>query len=650
MPKNNKKYDLVQKDVSLIGRDFGQFRKNLIDFAKTYYPNTYNDFNESSPGMMFIEMASYVGDVLSFYTDTQLRESLLTNAEEKINLFNLSAAYGYTPKNYVPATTNLDVFQLVPSIGTGDNVKPDMNYALRIADGMTVGSSEFGEVNFTTTQAVDFNVSSSFDPMEVSVYQIDNTTNTPTYYLLKKSVKVSSGTVKTKTFTFGSPRIYDKIKITDESIIRIKSITDSDNNDWTKVPYLAQDLVFEQVENNSDNSVDFSLYSDDTPYLLQLKRVPRRFTTRFEDESNIVIQFGAGISSNADEEILPNPDNVGSALYNIVGGLDQGIDPSNFLYTKTYGVAPSNTTLTVNYVVGNGVTDNVPAKDLVNITSVTSTVSNESTLDSDLLRFVRNSVAVTNPEPARGGRSKEGDEEIRQNTMAYFGAQNRSVTREDYVMRCYALPTQFGSVAKAYVTTDFQLELPPAGSINNPQPSVEIPNPLALNLYTLGYNHQKKLTQLNSATKNNLKNYISYYRILTDAVNIKDAFIVNIGIDFEIRVLPNYNSNEVLLRCIDTLKDYFNIDNWRINEPIYLSKIYALLDNITGVQSVVRPDTNGNGGLEIHNKFNGSYAPNKYSIKGATKNGVIHPPKDPSIFEIKFPDADIRGRVITASF
>jgi len=166
----------------------------------------------------------------------------------------------------------------------------------------------------------------------------------------------------------------------------------------------------------------------------------------------------------------------------------------------------------------------------------------------------------------------------------------------------------------------------------------------------LGYDANKKLTQLNPAVKNNLKNYISYYRILTDAVNIKDAFIVNIGIDFEIRVLPNYNSNEVLLRCVQALKDYFDIDNWRINEPIYLSNLYSLLDNIKGVQAAVRPDKDNKGGLEIHNKFNGNYAPNKYTIQNATRSGVIHPPKDPSIFEIKFPDADIRGMVITDTF
>jgi hypothetical protein len=214
-------------------------------------------------------------------------------------------------------------------------------------------------------------------------------------------------------------------------------------------------------------------------------------------------------------------------------------------------------------------------------------------------------------------------------------------------MRCYALPPQFGSIAKAYLVQDYQIENKKS---DNTMVSSEIPNPLALNLYTLGYDSNKKLKVLNPATKNNLKNYISYYRLLTDAVNIKDAHIINIGLDFEILVLPNYNSNEVLLRCIDALKEYFNIDNWRINEPIQLSKLYVLLDGVDGVQSVIRPDKDGVGGLQIHNKFNGNYSPNKYSIKNATKYGVIYPAKDPSIFEIKFPNSDIRGKVVTQSF
>ena len=641
------KSDLVQKDVSFLGRDFGEFRKNLIEFSKNYFPNTYNDFNESSPGMMFMEMASYVGDVLSFYTDTQLRESLLTTAEENANLFQIVSSLGYQPKNIVPASVTLDVFQLVPSKGSGDNVKPDYDYAMVLSEGMVVGSTDFSNVEFTTLSSVDFAYSSSYSPTEVSVYQIDENTNEPVYYLLKKKVRATSGKEVVKTFTFGSPKIYDKIKIVDENIIRIKSIYDSDDDRWTRVPYLAQDTVFEQIENNEDNSTQYSQYSGNTPYLLELNRVPKRYITRFEDDGVMVIQFGAGVSANADEEIIPNPDNVGSELYTEHQNLDSSLDPSNFLYTKTYGAAPSNTTLTVTYVVGNGIVDNVPAKDLVNILSSTTTFKNEINLNTSVVDFMRSSLACTNPEAAIGGKSTETNDEIKQNAMAFFGAQNRTVTREDYVMRCYAMPAQFGSVAKAYLVQDYQLE---NSKLDGTPISTEIPNPLALNLYTLGYDNNKNVVPLNPATKYNLKNYISYHRMLTDAVNIKDAHIVNIGVDFEIIVLPEYNSNEVLLRAINRMKEYFDIDNWRINEPINLSNVYIELDRVEGVQTVVRPDRDGKGGLQIYNKFNGNYSPNKYSTLTATKNGIIYPPKDPSIFEVKFPNSDIRGQVVTQSF
>ena len=641
------KSDLVQKDVSLIGRDFGEFRKNLIEFSKNYFPNTFNDFNESSPGMMFMEMASYVGDVLSFYTDTQLRESLLTTAEENVNLFNIVNSLGYKPKNIIPASVTMDVFQLVPATGTGDNVRPDFDYAMTLSEGMVVGSTESSNVEFTTVSSVDFSFSSSFSPTEVSVYQIDENTNLPVYYLLKKQVKATSGKEEVKTFEFGSPKIYDKIKIVADNLIRVKNITDSDGDTWTRVPYLAQDTVFEQIDNNEDNSTYLHQYSGDTPYLLELNRVPKRYVTKFEDDGVLNICFGAGISSNADEEIIPNPDNVGSALYTEHQNLDSSLDPSNFLYTKTYGVAPQNTTLTVTYLVGNGIEDNVPAGDLVDVISSTTTFKNEINLNENVVSFTRQSLACSNAAPAVGGKTTESQEEIRQNAMAFFAAQNRTVTREDYVMRCYALPPQFGSVAKAYLVQDYQLE---NSKVDGQYINTEIPNPLALNLYTCGYNNQKNLTALNEATKYNLKNYISYHRLLTDAVNIKDAHIVNIAVTFEIVVLPEFNSNEVLLRCIDRLRDYFNIDNWRINEPINLSKIYVEIDKVDGVQTVVRPDKEGIGGLQISNKFNGNYSPNKYSIRNATKGGIIYPPKDPSIFEVKFPNTDIRGQVVTQQF
>jgi hypothetical protein len=636
-----------KKEISLIGRDFSGFRKNLIDFAKQYYPNTYNDFNESSPGTMFIEMASYVGDVLSYYTDVQSRESILTEARQYSNILNLANSFGYKPKLYSPATTNLVIYQLVPSTGTGNNIKPDLDYALKIKEGMQVSSTQNPNVVFSTTRKVDFAYSSSFDPTEITVYKTKNSNpEEPEFYLFKKSVPVISGEEKILQFTFGSPKPYDKIKISDIGIIDAVKIIDSDGDVWTKVDYLAQDTVFEQIPNTSDYTLNLNQYGSETPYLLRLKKVPKRFISKFDKDNSLIIQFGAGVSTSADEELLPNPGNVGSNLYKASGDLSQTIDPSNFLYTKTYGVAPANTTLTVIYRVGQGVLDNVPSKDLINITNLQ--FDNEVIPgNSTLFNQIKNSVAATNEEAASGGKFEDAVDDIRNNTMAFFASQNRNVTAEDYVIRAYAMPPQFGAVAKAYIAPDYQIKsfnrtVSGVASVG----SLQVPNPLALNLYVLGYDGNGNITQLNPATKQNLKNYISYYRMLTDAVNIKDAYIINIGIDFEIVVLPSYNSNEVLLNCINQLKLYFSKQSAQINRPILLSDVYVLLDRVDGVQTVIRPDLSGYGGLQIINKYDTIYSPIVYDIKKATRNGIIYPAKDPSIFEVKFPDLDIRGRVV----
>ena len=635
--------DKIKKDVSLVGRDFGDIRQNLIDFTKTYFPQTFNDFNESSPGMMMLELSSYVGDVLSYYTDVQLRESILEQAQEKKNIFAISQAYGYKPKLNVPATTTLSMFQLVPAIGSGANVRPDFRYALTIKEGAKVTAESDSSVEFTTNQKVRFNFSSSFDPTEISVYQVDDSTNLPVKYLLKKFVRATSGKEKEQEFEFGAPKIYDKIKISDEDgLIDIIGVSDDDGEEWTKVEYLGQDTVFEESPNTSEYSLRYSAFSNETPALLKLKRVPKRYVTRITDDGEIQIQFGAGISSNADEELLPNPDNVGSALYNASGNLNQGLDPSNFLYSRTYGIAPANQTLTVRYRVGKGVDDNVVAGDLKGLANVTIETS-EIGLDGQLFSEAKNSLAVTNEQPAVGGKFEEELEEVRENAKAYFSAQNRSVTKEDYLVRAYAMPPQFGSVAKAFVAPDFQIKTPLDDSQDTNEP---YENQLAINFYCLGYDSNNKMAIVNDATKFNLRNYLSYYRILTDAINIKNAYIVNIGIDFEIVVKPNSNSNDVLLKCIQKLRDYFKIEKRSINQPILLSDLYVMLDEVDGVQSVVRPNSDNEGGLQISNKFNGNYSPRRYDVKGATRNGVVYPPKDPSIFEVKYPDQDIRGRVV----
>ena len=357
------------KDVSYLGKDFGQFRQNLIDFAKQYFPTTYTNFNESSPGTLFINMASYVGDVLSYYTDNNLKESMLQYATERGNIYDIAKTLGYQPKNSVPAHVILDVYQLVPAIGTGSAVQPDFNYALSIKPGMRVKHATLNSV-FRTLESVEFRFSSSYDPTEITIYESNNTTKLPTYYLLKKQVPAVSGEIKTTNFTFGAPKPYDKVILSDLNVIEIISITESDGDSWYEVPYLAQDTIFEEVPNLLENDPDFALYRSSSPSLLKLKKTAKRFVSRLRGDNKLEIQFGAGVSDNNDEEIIPNPNNVGNGLTAIRRGVNVDIDPSNFLYTRTYGQAPSNTTLTITYTVGNGIEDNVDANTLTNIIGI----------------------------------------------------------------------------------------------------------------------------------------------------------------------------------------------------------------------------------------------------------------------------------------
>ena len=617
------------KDVKYLNKDFNSYKNQLMEFTEVYFPDNFNDFSEGNPGMMFLEMAAYVGDVLSFYTDTQLRESFLSLAQEKENLYNMAYAMGYKPKVTAASNVDLDIFQLVPSKLSNEIYNPDYNYALKVSKNSVFNSTEGPK--FYLNNQVNFNLSSSLDPTTVSIYSYDNSNN-PAYYLLKKTSKAISGEVKSQTFTIGSAERFKTLELFDNNIISIESIIDSEGNNWNEVPYLAQDTIFDEVENTGANDSELKQYNNQTPFLLKLKKSTRRFISRFKTNNQLEIQFGAGTSDKADEEIIPNPDNIGLGINDGRSKLDIAYDPSNFLFTKTYGQAPSNTTLTVTYIVGGGLESNVQSNTITEIDTI-STV-NKPNLNNSLLNYIKSSVAVNNLEAATGGGAGDSIEDIRLNTMANFSAQQRTVTKEDYIIRTLSLPPRFGRVAKAYITQDDQISPLTTESDN-------IPNPLALNLYILGYDSNKNLSTLNKATKTNLVTYLEQYRMLTDAINIKDAFVINFELDFEITAFKNYNNNEVLLECISELKDYFNVDKWQINQPIIISEISNLLAGVKGVQTVEKVELKNKNGLSL------GYSQYKYDFKGATKNGVIYPSLDPSIFELKYLNQDINGRVTT---
>ena len=617
------------KDIKYLSKDFNSFKDQLMEFAEVYFPNNFNDFSEGNPGMMFMEMAAYVGDVLSYYTDTQLKESFLLLAQEKENLYNLAYAMGYRPKVVEASSVNLELFQLIPSKGASGNYQPDFSYALQLNPNSTFSSTE--GPSFYINNQVDFGISSSFNPTDISIHQYDDSNN-PEYYLLKKTTNAISGETKEQTFTVGAAEAFKTITLFDTNIISIESIIDSDGNEYFEVPYLAQDIIFQEVENTGTNDPELLGFNNQTPYLLKIIKSARRFVSRFKANNQLEIQFGAGNSDKADEQIIPNPDNIGLGIKDGRSKLNTAFDPSNFLKTKAYGQVPANTTLTVKYIVGGGINANVNANTITQVSTLFT--ANNPNVNNSLLDFVKASVAVNNLEAAKGGGDGDSIEEIRENTIAQFATQQRTVTKEDYIIRTLSMPSKFGRVSKAYIVQDDQIS-PLTNEFNR------IRNPLALNLYVLGYNNVKQLSNLNVATKTNLSTYLEQFRMLTDAINIKNAFVINFALDFEITVFTNYNNNEVILNCISELQDYFNIDKWQINQPIIEAEVANLITTVSGVQSL--------DNLTFINKSGTSlgYSQYKYDFTGATKKGIIYPSLDPSIFEIKYPNTDIKGRVTT---
>ena len=621
------------KDIKYINKDYTDFRATLIEYAKSYFPTAYNDFSSASPGTMFIEMAAYVGDVLSFYVDNQLQETFLQYAKQKENLYSLAYMLGYKPKVTSAASVDLNVYQIVPSIGSTGNKVPDYNYALIINENMQVNSSILKNVPFLIPEKINFATSSSLDLTDVSVYSFDGSGD-PLFYLLKKNTKALSGEVKSKTFTYGSSQKFNTSTIEDTNIIEIIDIVDSDGNTWYEVPYLAQDTIIDDTQNINYNDPNYSSENGITPYILKLKKIPRRFVSRVKSNNSIELQFGSGMNQNADEITIPNNNNVGLGIIDSLSKMNTAFDPTNFTTTETYGLAPSNTTLTVRYLVGGGAQANIPSNQLNTISSYTSGFFG-GIVNNVIGNQVLQSLQVNNPNQAVGGGDGDTIEQIRLNALGQFPSQMRAVTQQDYLSLTLSMPGKFGQVSKAYITND-------TITFNNVfSDNPELKDPLSTSLYILGYNQNKQLILPPDSLKENLKTYISQYKMLTDNINIKNAYIVNIGVDFNIILRPNYSGRDVLLKCLQVTKEYFNIDKWEINQPILLSEIYTTLDSIPGVQTVSSVSIKNLYGEEL------GYSKYSYDIIAASLNNVIYPSLDPCIFEVKYPDNDIQGRIVT---
>ena len=601
------------RNITYLNKDFDTYRSQLIDYAKTYFPTSYNDYSEASIGMMFMELASYVGDNLSFYLDTQIQENQLTYTKEFENIINIAYTLGYRPKMSYASNVNLSVYQLVPNKTVDSQLVPDYDYAFKID--ANVPLSSINNVSFITTEPIDF----------TNIYKITSSYYDANYFLLQTKVKAISAEIKTTTFTFTSPKKFDSVNLSDNNILQILSVTDGSSNTWYEVPYLAQNLINTSTLNNT---VD----SGSAPYVLNYIQSPRRFVSRFLDRSTLQLQFGAGNSSLTDITILPNPNTAQLGINPHIFNPTNNYNKANTLIAQEYGLAPSNTTLTISYLVGGGITSNLPVSNInqkkFSLSSNSINFNNVSKNTNDATQQdLFSNLIFNNDEPSTGGRDSDTVEEIRLNTLNSFSAQNRVVTKEDYINRTLSMPSEYGIISKCFIENTNQVLSD--GSINYN----------AMDLYVLGYDANKNLTQASTTLKQNLATYIDNYRMSTDAINIKNAFIINISIEFDITSIPQVSNRQAISSCIDALKDYFSIDKWSINQPIIIADIYALLLKVREVQSVHN--------VKIVNKQGGNYSQYGYDIVAATKNNIVYPSLDPSIFEIKYINDDIKGRCST---
>lgn len=599
-----------QKNISYLNKNFLQYKASLIEFAKNYFPNTYTDFSEASPGTMFIEMASYVGDVLSFYTDTQIQENFVLTAKEKQNLLNMAYSLGYRPKSSYAAVTTVDFYQRIPISAS----VPDLSYALIIPENLQLQSITTG-TKFLTLDRVDFTDTGS---VTISLYDGSN-------YLFKASTKAISAEIVSTDFVFDAPEKFTSVEINEPNFLQVLQVTGSDASTWYEVPYLAQSNIINKTLNTGANI-------DKVPYMLSLLETPNRYVTRIKTDDIVELQFGSGMYVNdADDVIIPNPDSIQLGLVPSADTSDlvNNYNQAAVFYTKQYGTVPSNITLTVQYTKGGGVEANVPANDITTILSTAGiSALNPSNTATSLLTLV-----CTNPVPSTGGRGGDTVEEIRLNTLNAFSAQLRAVTKDDYMTRALSMPSDFGTISKVYVEQASALSVQPGNDplIDN--------NPLALSMYVLAYNDTKKLETASTELKTNLKEYLEPFRMVTDSITIKDAFYINLGLNFEITVIPGLSNKQILSDCILALQDYFDIDKWQINQPVILSNIYSILLQVKGVQSVPT--------IQFVNKSGANYSPYSYDVAGAIRNSILYPSLDPSIFEIRYPDLDIQGRVVT---
>jgi len=599
MPNNKKAVA-----VKYTSRDFQSIKNDLIEYSKRYYPDTFRDFNEASFGALMLDTVAYVGDMLSFYLDFQANESFLDTAVEFDNIIKLGRQLGFRFKGAPSTYGRVSLFIKIPAASNG--LGPNYSYAPVLLKG-TQFSSGAG-AGFILNENVDF----SNDNLEVVVAEVNQTTGLPSSYAIKAYGQVISGRVFEDIISVGDFEKFKRIKLAGRNVTEVLSVVDSEGHEYFEVDYLSQNVIYKEVPNHDSNR-------ETTPFLLKPQIVPRRFVVE-QGRTDTFLQFGHG----SEEELLVDtqidPNRVVLNMHGRNHVTDESFDPNKLLQTEKFGVAPSNTTLRIVYRANTAGSANVSAEALTKIVSPQFKFRESENLVRRLKSSVITSMEVTNENPIVGSVSLPTSEELKRRIFDTFSSQNRAVTKQDYISLCYSMPSKFGAIKRANIVQDndsFKRNL---------------------NMYVISEAADESLVQSNMTLKNNLKIWLNRYKMMNDSVDILDARIVNIGINFVIVPEREKNKFDILATASAVLRSKMATVG-DIGSPFYITDIYKILNDVDGVVDVVD--------VRVERKVGSNYSTTFFNISDNTSfdRRYIMVPED-TILEVKFPSTDIQGAIV----
>tara|TARA_Y100001938_G_C8080814_1_gene428938 strand:- start:201 stop:1997 length:1797 start_codon:yes stop_codon:yes gene_type:complete len=587
--------------INYTNREFSGIRDDLMELAERFYPDTFQDFSEASFGAMMIDAVAYVGDQMSLHLDYNINESFLDTAYQLGNVLRHGRVLGYKDPGRPSTFGEVALYIMVPASSTG--MGPDTAYIPILSRG-TSFLSDTG-LKFVLTENVNF----ADEKNSVVVAQVDNTTGAPTRYAIKAYGNVVSGDFAQKDVKVGAYERFRKVSLNIDNLSEIISVFDAEGNEYFEVDYLAQDMVYKELKNKNYKN-------DNVPSILKPMLVSRKYVVE-RTATGYALQFGSG--EDGGSGVVAQPQSIALDVFGKSYVTDTTFDPTRLTKNQSFGIVPSNTTLTVVYRTNNPTNSNVGVGSLKTVANARLIYQNKTSLSVDLVNQINTTIEVSNETPIVGDITNPSTSEIKRRIYDTFPTQNRAVTQTDYESLATRMPGKFGSIKRVSAQKD-----------NDSQKR-------NINLYIISEDSFGKLIESNGTIKQNLKTWLNQHRMINDTVDILDAYIINIGVEFVIKTVDGANKSTALASAIRRIADRFS-EGFFIGEPIYISDIYSELKKEPDVLDVLK--------VKIVPKTGGSYSYVDLQVnKNLSPDGsYLMCPKN-AIFELKFPQTDVKGKV-----